>query len=77
MLSGRGKVDLEYSTGSAWLGNSLVGSATRDPDADMPSEKLLWHMKGSSKAWVAVGKLAKETKLAEDDIRMALEDTKR
>eukprot|EP00439_Symbiodinium_sp_Y106_P020670 s1323_g2.t1 len=71
------EVDLEYSTGSAWLGNSLVGSATRDPDADMPSEKLLWHMKGSSKAWVAVGKLAKETKLAEDDIRMALEDTKR
>ena len=49
------EVDLEYSTGSAWLGNSLVGSATRDPDADTPSEKLLWHTKGPEQSMGGCG----------------------
>ena len=71
------ELDVEYATGSVWLGNSLIASATRDCDPSTPEAKVLWNTRGVSKAWVDLQKLSMETGLSVDDIRMALNDTKR
>ena len=71
------ELDVEYATGSVWLGNSLVASSVREADASTPEDRMMWNTRGFTRAWVDIGKLALETNIAVDDLRMALNDTKK
>ena len=61
----------------ARLGNSLVASSVREADASTPENRMMWNTRGFTRAWVVIGKLALETNIAVDDLRMALNDTKK
>ena len=70
------QLDVEYGTGSVWLGDSLVASGTRTPNNGAHSDSMLLG-KGSPPAWIDLAKLALETKISEKDLRAAFEDTRK
>ena len=69
-------LDVEYATGSVWLGESLVASAVKTPN-DGAKSHLMVTGRGAPPAWVDLEKLAFESKLSESDLREALEGTRR
>ena len=70
------ELDVEYGTGSVWLGDSLVASGTKTPNDGAHSDTMIVG-KGSPPAWVDLAKLAKETKLPTKDLREAFENTRK
>ena len=55
----------------------MVASSVREADASTPENRMMWNTRGFTRAWVVIGKLALETNIAVDDLRMALNDTKK
>ena len=69
-------LDVEYSSGSVWLGDSLVASAVKQPNNGAKSEKMMTG-RGSPPGWVDLELLGKESKFGEAELREALEHTRR
>ena len=57
------ELDVEYATGSVWLGDSLVASATRPCNDGAKSDYTIVG-RGSPPAWVDLERLARESKLS-------------
>ncbi|CAE7294337.1 unnamed protein product [Symbiodinium sp. CCMP2592] len=62
-------VDLEYSTGSAWLGESLIASVARQPGNGANSHEMITiPSEDTGPQWVDLGALAKESGHPEPDL---------
>ena len=70
------ELDVEYSTGSVWMGESLIASATRTPNDGAKSDFMLLG-KGSPPAWVDLERFSKESRKTSDALRAALEESRR
>ena len=69
-------LDLEHSSGSAWLGASKVASCS-EPAADETSGRfVVLHLRGG-RAWIDVEALAKETGLKASVVRAELDRRRR
>ncbi|CAE7195220.1 unnamed protein product [Symbiodinium sp. CCMP2592] len=68
-----GQLDLEYSSGSSWLGASMTGSATLPipPGTDM--RHIFVDERSGSKPWFDLKALKTETKLGTQQLRDALQ----
>ncbi|CAE7623402.1 unnamed protein product [Symbiodinium microadriaticum] len=66
------ELDVEYATGSVWLGDSLVASATRACNDGAKSDFTITG-RGSPPAWVDLERLARESRLSVSELRQAFE----
>ncbi|CAE7811621.1 unnamed protein product, partial [Symbiodinium sp. CCMP2456] len=66
-------LDVEYATGTCWIGGSTVASATRPSEPGVREEGLLRDEVEGHKTWVDVEAIAKETRQPYRDIKKALE----
>ena len=71
------RLDVEYSTGSVWAGNSFVGSAKQPHPPGLPQSELAWDEEKGEKHWVHVGGLARELGVAATEIQRGLRETQR
>ena len=71
------QLDVEYATGTCWLGSSMVGSATRPTEPGTDEQGMLREEHEGIKVWVDVKSLAKECRKSTQDIRRMLEDHRR
>eukprot|EP00439_Symbiodinium_sp_Y106_P053807 s1247_g7.t1 len=70
-------LDLEFSSGSAWLGEHLVASAQRSPPVVTEEIDVVWDERLVSRPWIWVGAIAKFTGITVVDLRAALLEFKR
>ena len=70
------EIDVEYSSGSVWMGESLIASSLKQPNDGAKSEKMMTG-KGSPPGWVDLERFSRESKLAESELREALDATRK
>ena len=70
-------LDLEYGSGSAWLGEHLVATAQRSPPVVTEETDVVWDERLVSRPWIWVGAIAKFTGITVVDLRAALLEFKR
>ena len=68
---------MEYTTGSSWLGDSLVGSATRPVPPGTDMRHVFVDDRFETKPWYDLAAIKKECKLGVRNLRDALEATRR
>ncbi|CAE7737318.1 unnamed protein product [Symbiodinium sp. CCMP2456] len=72
------EVDVEYASGSVWMGESLVASVVRQPMNGAKSDEMLVDSAAETcKPWVDLGALSKESQCAVEKLRGALVANKR
>ncbi|CAE7907718.1 unnamed protein product, partial [Symbiodinium microadriaticum] len=67
-------LDVEYNTGTCWMGQSLVGSATRPTQPGCDEKGLLREEVEGHKVWVDIGAIARESKVDKKVVERALEE---
>ena len=70
-------LDVEYNTGTCWMGQSLVASATRPTVPGCDEKGLLREEVEGHKVWVDILALARESKSSQREIEQALEEARR
>ncbi|CAE7040418.1 unnamed protein product, partial [Symbiodinium sp. CCMP2456] len=66
-------VDVEYATGSVWMGDSLVASVSRQPNTGAKSHEMMVDSNAETcKPWVDLGAFSRESKLGVDKLREIL-----
>ena len=70
-------LDVEYNTGTCWMGQSLVGSATRPTEPGCDEKGLLREEVEGHKVWVDIGAIVRESKVDQKGVEKALEDARR
>ncbi|CAE7460434.1 pol [Symbiodinium sp. CCMP2456] len=66
-------LDVEYNTGTCWIGGSTVASATRPSEPGVHEKHLMRDENEGHKTWVDIEAIARETKHPHKDILRALE----
>ena len=72
-----GLLDCEYGTGTVWLGDSLVGSVTRDIPPGTESPDVILNTRDGTRGWINVKHLAREAGITEQAMRDGLEAQRR
>ncbi|CAE6972032.1 DHX57 [Symbiodinium sp. CCMP2592] len=70
-------LDVEFSTGTVWCGESMVASATKSPPSGVPDADVMWDEGLVARPWIWVPALARELGRDESHLRQAIEETKR
>ena len=72
-----GQVDIEYNTGTVWMGDSMIASATRPLAPGADKQHMLMAEDEGKQGWVDVKALAKESKTPEAKLKHILEECRR
>ena len=70
-------LDVEYSSGTSWMGDHMVASSTRAPPVTGQDGDLVWDDRKVCRPWVHVALIAKITGISTVDLRSALDEYKR
>ena len=70
-------LDCEYSTGTSWLGTSMLASVARDIPAGFEASDMIVNNRDGAKGWVNTKLLAKELHLKEKTVREGLESQRK
>ena len=70
-------LDIEYNTGTCWMGSSLISSATRPMSPGVDTAGVIVEDVEGYKMWIDTKAIAKEGKLPAKDIRKAFEEHRR
>ena len=71
------QLDIEYATGTCWMGQSLVASATRPTQPGCDEKGLLREESEGHKVWVDIASIAKESGGRYQEVAQALEEARR
>ena len=69
-----GQVDIEYSTGTVWLGDSMIASATRPMVPGSDKDSMILPEEDDKRGWIDLKALAKETKNSQPRLKQALDE---
>ena len=70
-------LDVEYSSGTSWMGDHMVASSTRAPPVTGQDGDLVRDDRKVCRPWVHVALIAKITGISTVDLRSALDEYKR
>ena len=70
-------LDVEYSSGTAWLGDYMVASATRSPPVTVEETDMVWDDRLVCRPWIWVSAVTKFTGIAAVDLKAAFAEFKR
>ena len=70
-------LDVEYSSGTSWMGDHMVASSMRSPPVTGQDGDLVWDDRKVCRPWVHVALIARITGISTVDLRSALDEFKR
>ncbi|CAE7264184.1 DHX57 [Symbiodinium sp. CCMP2592] len=72
-----GHLDLEYGSGTAWLGEYMVASVSRPPPGGVDESEMLWDDRLVARPWIHLGAIARVSGVSTVDLRNGFREFQR